>query len=375
LLPKQVAASKQRSAQPAALKTDNKRFDIWQIWMRRGPIACCLWPVSLLFWFVSATRRRAYQLGVIPRYRMPVPVIIVGNLFIGGTGKTPLTIWLVELLGNAGYRPGVISRGYGSSQSAVEQVTAQSSARQVGDEPLLIFQVTGCPLMVGRNRVAAAQALLSAHPEVDVIVSDDGLQHYRLERDIEIVLSDARGEGNGWLLPAGPLREAISRKRDFSICNLGTPSQALPPTLSRTKPAAAENTARAITMHLQPGATINLLDQSQHMRLETLAECTPSPRILAAAGIGNPERFFATLTSLGLKFDSLSLPDHHVFTSQTFANYQVDMILITQKDAVKCREIPELACDKRIWIVPVSAQLEASFSDIFLEKLRGYAIA
>ncbi|MEO6354770.1 MAG: tetraacyldisaccharide 4'-kinase, partial [Burkholderiaceae bacterium] len=176
-------------------------------WLRRGLLACALWPLSRLFGTLLALRRALYRCGWLAAVRLPVPVIIVGNVFVGGTGKTPLTIWLVEALRRAGRAPGVISRGYGASTTTPRLVLPDATPQQVGDEPLLIARRAQCPVVVGRDRVAAAKALLAAHPELDCIVSDDGLQHYRLARDVEIVLFDGRGAGNGWLLPAGPLRE------------------------------------------------------------------------------------------------------------------------------------------------------------------------
>ena len=335
-----------------------------RIWMRRGPIACLLWPLSLLFRLLAAARRAAYTLGLFKNVRLPVPVIVVGNLFVGGTGKTPLTIWLVETLRRAGYHPGVISRGYGRSEAGVQKVGLHASARELGDEPVLIVQRTGCPLMVGRDRVAAGKALLAAYPEVDVIVADDGLQHYRLARDIEIVLSDSRGAGNGWLLPAGPLREPLSRARDFSVENIGT---------LRAGSAPRATTAGVITMQLQTPVAQQLIDRTQRTTLTAIAAAEPPPSILAAAGIGNPARFFASLSACGLRFEALPLPDHHAFSAQTFAGTTANLILITEKDAVKCLEIAALAADSRLWVVPVSAQLAAPFAENILEKLRGFA--
>jgi tetraacyldisaccharide 4'-kinase len=188
-------------------------------WLRRGLPAAALWPLSLLFRLLAALRRALYRHRILRATRLPVPVLVVGNIFIGGTGKTPLTIWLVEQLRCAGFTPGVISRGYGASHDRPLAVEPGTSVRQAGDEPALIAARARCPLVVGRDRVAAGRALLDAYPAVDLIVSDDGLQHYALARNIEIVLCDERGNGNGWLLPAGPLREPASRRRDFTVVN------------------------------------------------------------------------------------------------------------------------------------------------------------
>ena len=339
--------------------------------MHRGPVACLLWPLSLLFGVVAAVRRAAYRVGACSQQHLPVPVIVVGNLFVGGTGKTPLTIWLVETLRGAGHRPGVISRGYGRKGVGVQEVLPHSLASQIGDEPVLIAQRTGCPLMVGRDRVAAGRALLAAHPELTVIIADDGLQHYRLARDIEIVLSDTRGTGNGWLLPAGPLREPPSRRRDFSVQNVGTP-------MTRGGSVAAVEDGVYAMQLLAPVAE-QLCDRSQRKTLAALAATDPAPTIVAAAGIGNPARFFATLSAAGLVFEMLALPDHHVFSAQTFAGCSADCILITEKDAVKCNEIAALVTDPRLWVVPVSAAFAPSFAVPFaekiLERLRGFPTA
>ena len=339
-----------------------------RIWLRRGPIACLLWPVSLLFAALAGLRRALYHFGILKIVNLPVPVIVVGNLFVGGTGKTPLTIWLVDALRQAGFHPGVISRGYGSQDAGIQRVTATSSARVMGDEPVLMAQRTGCPLMVGRDRVAAGQALLAAHPEVDVILSDDGLQHYRLGRTIEIVLSDLRGDGNGWLLPAGPLRESRRRRRDFNVVNVGTVDPAHASLLPPGTPVGS------IVMQLQAPLAEQLIDRGQRTTLAAIAAAPPAA-IIAAAGIGNPSRFFATLWAAGLDFQPMPLPDHHVFTPDTFAGRAADLILITEKDAVKCNEITALAADARLWVVPVSAYIAAPLAANIVERLRGHATA
>lgn len=335
-------------------------------WQRRGLLACLLWPLSLLFGLVAMLRRSSYAAGWQTSTRLPVPVIVVGNIFVGGTGKTPLTIWLVQALRQAGYVPGVISRGYaahsGAGQSAVQHVSETSLAAEVGDEPLLIAGRAQCPVVVGRNRVAAAEALLQAHPEVNLILSDDGLQHYRLQRDIEIVLFDARGVGNGWLLPAGPLREPSSRRRDFTVVNAATIPASIP--------------ASAIRMQLVGGEARQLSDSSQVRALASLRD--PILRIAAAAGIGNPQRFFSMLTAAGLVFEALALPDHYDFSDNPFTALQAELILITEKDAVKCRQIASIKNDSRIWVVPVTAQIDAALSHQIhqiLEKLRGHSSA
>ncbi|EJN10017.1 tetraacyldisaccharide 4'-kinase [Herbaspirillum sp. YR522] len=322
-------------------------------WQRRGPLACLLWPLSLVFGAVARLRRLLFSLGIKRRQRLPVPVIVVGNVFVGGTGKTPLTIWLIEALRAAGMTPGVVSRGHGADLHDVRQVHAGSAAREVGDEPLLMVQRTGVPLVVGRSRAAAGRALLAAHPQVDVIVSDDGLQHYALQRDVEIVLSDARGVGNGWLLPAGPLREPASRRRDFSVCNL---------------PAGMAAPAGHFAMRLDGSMARPLAGGAPP---QPLASWVGSRlRLAAAAGIGNPERFFAMLRGAGLAVRTQALPDHHDFADNPFAALDADVILITEKDAVKCTAIEAIQNDPRIWVVPVTARIEGALAEHIVEKLR-----
>ncbi|KRC00736.1 tetraacyldisaccharide 4'-kinase [Duganella sp. Root198D2] len=335
-------------------------------WLRRGALACALWPLSLLFRGLAALRRGLYAVGVSHAERLPVPVVVVGNIFIGGTGKTPLTIWLVDALRAAGFRPGVVSRGFGSKDAAPREVSAGSTPAEVGDEPVLIAARSGCPVFVGRARAAAGKALLAAHPEVNVIVTDDGLQHYALARDVEIVLFDGRGAGNGWTLPAGPLREAPSRKRDFTVVN----APELPAQLCADVAPSGVQAGSPWQMRLAGDVAERLSERSERMTLAELAQRTEA-RVAAAAGIGNPGRFFAMLRSAGLKPQELPLPDHHDFKDRPFAKIEADFILVTEKDAVKCWQIEELRNDPRIWVVPVSARIDAALADQIVEKLRG----
>jgi tetraacyldisaccharide 4'-kinase len=334
-------------------------------WLRRGALACALWPVSLLFGAVSGLRRRMFGAGLLTSQRLPVPVVVVGNIFIGGTGKTPLTIWLAETLGAAGFNPGIISRGHGAAGVAPRAVTPDSLAFEVGDEPLLIARRTGCPVMVGRDRPAAGRALLAAYPQVDVIISDDGLQHYALQRDVEIVLFDGRGAGNGWLLPAGPLREPVSRRRDFTVVNTPLMSPQL----------AASVKGEPFRMQLAGTVAEQMRARATRMPLSELADIPGNKRIVAAAGIGNPGRFFAMLRAQGLDFAELPLPDHHDFLDQPFARVDADLILITEKDAVKCGQIENLKNDPRLWVVPVTAQLDSALAEQIVEKCRGCSTA
>jgi tetraacyldisaccharide 4'-kinase len=330
-------------------------------WLRRGALAYALWPVSLVFGAIATLRARLFRAGVLKSERLPVPVVVVGNIFIGGTGKTPLTIWLADTLRAAGFNPGIISRGHGAAGIAPRAVTPDSLAFDVGDEPLLIARRTGCPTMVGRDRPAAGRALLAAYPQVDVLISDDGLQHYALQRDVEIVLFDGRGAGNGFLLPAGPLREPVSRRRDFTVVN----APLLTPQL------AASVKGQPFRMQLAGTAAERLTSRANRMPLAELK----GKRIIAAAGIGNPGRFFAMLRAQGLEFAELALPDHHDFQDAPFARLDADLILITEKDAVKCGQIEHLRNDPRLWVVPVTAQLDGALAEQIVEKCRGCSTA
>ncbi|HEY0821870.1 MAG TPA: tetraacyldisaccharide 4'-kinase, partial [Rhizobacter sp.] len=182
-----------------------------QAWLRRGVTAWLLWPLSWLYRGLLALRRAGYRSGFLRTHRLPVPVLVVGNLIVGGAGKTPTTMALVELLRAHGHRPGLLSRGYGRSSDIPQLVTRHTAARDAGDEPLLMHLRTGAPTAVGADRAAAGRLLLREHPELTVLVCDDGLQHWRLARDAQIIVFDERGGGNGWLLPAGPLREPVPR--------------------------------------------------------------------------------------------------------------------------------------------------------------------
>ena len=325
-------------------------------WLSRGLAAWLLWPISLVFGAIIAIRRCLFKVGVFEQTRLPVPVIVVGNIYVGGTGKTPLVIWLSRQLREQGFVPGVISSGYGGDASRVVEINAQMSPDDIGDEPLLILQRAGVPLVVGRNRVSAARALLTAHPEVNVIISDDGLQHYALGRDIEILLFDERGIGNGWLLPAGPLREPVTRRFDFRVLN-GLES-------------LGEN---SFSMQLVGQHAEQLINRANTKALKELPE---NLSIAAAAGIGNPERFFTMLKQLGVNVqEHIALPDHFDYSSNPFESLKVDIILITEKDAVKCSRRNGLADDPRLWVVPVEAAIAGPFFEHLVEKLRGYPTA
>ncbi len=302
-------------------------------------------PLALLFSTVSWLRRTAYRRGWLAAVSVGVPVIVVGNITAGGSGKTPLVIWLVNWLREHGFRPGVVSRGYGGAAHGCVAVQPDSDPVQTGDEPLLIRVKTGAPVMVGRDRVAAARTLLARHPGVDVIVADDGLQHYRLQRDIELAVIDAAsGLGNGWPLPAGPLREPRSRLANVdAVIQVVRGAAAL-----RTYPRLA--TWRA---DYAAGQAWRLrAPQEKH----ALAEL-PAREWLAVAGIGRPQGFFDMLDAQGIRFAARAFPDHHAFRPQDLPADAA--VLMTEKDAVKCLGF----AGADWWAVELDVAPETGFTD------------
>lgn len=316
-------------------------------WQHGGWLSTLLRPLSALTASVVARKRARYRDGRATAYRAPVPVVVIGNIYVGGTGKTPMVIATVDALRARGYTPGVVSRGYGvklGPQARVGQ--GELEAAQFGDEPALIARATGAPVAVHPRRALAAQALLRTHPQVDVIVSDDGLQHLALARDLEIVVQDQRGVGNGRLLPAGPLREPASRLRevDAVITNIGVPGG--------HAAAPSGPGPRQVAMWLEPDDARQIEGGARR----PLAAFAGQPDVAAAAGIGNPERFFATLRTQGITLAAtLPLPDHHDYATSPFKALAARTILVTSKDAIKCAALH----DARLWEVPV----RAGFSD------------
>lgn len=301
-------------------------------WLRRGALARLLWPLSLVFGALAGLRRGAYRMRLLKSERMAVPVVVVGNVVAGGSGKTPVVMALIEHLRARGLAPGVVSRGYGRSLSDCREVHADSRASEVGDEPLLVAQRCGIPVFVAASRVQAARALLAAHPATQVIVSDDGLQHYRLQRDVEICVFDERGAGNGWLLPAGPLREPWPRSVDL-VLRTGVPAGI----------AGFEARRRLAPMARRGDGT----------RIE-LASLKGRP-LKALAGIAKPEAFFAMLRAEGLQLaQTVALPDHHDF-NEAVSEDGCDLIC-TEKDAVKLWRLRPQA-----WAVPLRLEVEPEF--------------
>ncbi len=336
-----------------------------RLWYRRAltPALWPLLPLAALFGGLGALRRALYRRGWRRSYRLPVPVIVVGNLTVGGSGKTPLVLWLVEQLRAAGWHPGVVSRGYGGDASGVCAVNADSPASGVGDEPLLLARRSGVPVFVGRDRVASGRALLAAHPGGNDIVSDDGLQHYRLQRSVEVAVFDARGAGNGRLLPAGPLREPLRRLAsvDAVVWNSAGAVGSMHRSLG-TAPGVPR-----FAMRLR-GERFYALDDAQ--RVCTAADLR-GKRLYALAGIGDPARFFAQLAALGLDFEAHPFADHHRYSAADLAFATDGVLLMTEKDAVKCAGLTV----REAWVLPVDAHIEAadgrSLLATILEKLDG----
>ncbi|MDR1311155.1 MAG: tetraacyldisaccharide 4'-kinase [Burkholderiaceae bacterium] len=338
-----------------------------RVWQGRGILAMLLLPLSLLFRLIVWARRRAYARGFLASARLPVPVIVVGNIFVGGTGKTPLTIWLVDVLRRAGFSPGVVSRGYGRQDDEPEAVGPDSAPGRVGDEPLLIYRQARCPVVVGKKRVAAAQHLLHLHREVNILISDDGLQHYAMQRQMEIVVFDGRGAGNGWMLPAGPLREPLTRRRDITVVN----------SLNFPAPSNYIYSPDIFLLRLTGSVAEQLCDASRQIPLASLPELVSGrpAKIAAVAGIGHPLRFFTLLRAHHLRFTEYPLPDHYPYADNPFEKMDADIILITEKDAVKCFQAKAIMNDARIWVVPVRFAHSVQLEQEILEKCRGYRLA
>jgi tetraacyldisaccharide 4'-kinase len=324
-----------------------------------------LWPLSLLFRATVMLRRRAYRKGWLASFRIPVVVIVVGNIVVGGSGKTPLIVGLVQLLRAAGYRPGIVSRGYGAQPGYwPRHVYSDSDARQSGDEPLLLARRCRCPVVIAPDRVLAARTLLDDY-DCDIVLSDDGLQHYRLRRTMEIAVIDARrGFGNGFCLPAGPLREPVSRLAsvDFiiyngihnDICNIADQRHA----------PGADHIARAntYTMRLRADHAVNLGNSERHRPLTSFS----GEQVHAVAAIADPHRFFVMLRQSGIEVVPHAFADHHRFVENDLRFGDEKAVLMTEKDAVKCSRF----ADDRYWYVPLQTQLEPELERQLLDRLR-----
>jgi tetraacyldisaccharide 4'-kinase len=309
-----------------------------QAWVSRGLLAWLLWPLSLLMRLLVALRRRAYRSGILLSQHPGVPVIVVGNVVAGGAGKTPTVIAVVRHLQDRGLKPGVISRGYGRADNECREVRPDGTPAQSGDEPLLVRRSTPAPVFVAPRRLDAARALRQTYPDTDVIVCDDGLQHLALRRDIEICVFDERGAGNGFLLPAGPLREPWPRPVDL-VLNTFTPQGTAPPIggfmASRSLSADA---VRA---------------DGERLPLQELR----GRRLVAVAGIARPQAFFAMLRASGLELETTeALPDHYDFNSWIRPSGAGIEVICTEKDAVKL-----WAAHPQIWAAPLVLTPEPAF--------------
>jgi tetraacyldisaccharide 4'-kinase len=327
-------------------------------WYRATPvwpvIAAALLPLAGVFALVAALRRRAYRAGLLRTVALRAPVVVVGNLTVGGTGKTPLVLWLARTLRARGYTPGILSRGYGRRADAPSEVSTAASAADVGDEPLLLAGTSGCPVWVGADRVAAGAGLLDAHPACDVLIADDGLQHYRLARRLEIAVVDGdRGHGNGLPLPAGPLREPVSR--------LGWVDAVVIRAANGADRALAAGRP-AFTMHLVGTRLRNLMHPDEIRDVAWLR----GRRIHAVAGIGNPQRFFDRLVDHGLEVTPHPFPDHHAYRPVDLDFGDDAAVLMTEKDAVKCVDFARA----NWWALVVEAELEPGLDELVMERLQ-----
>jgi tetraacyldisaccharide 4'-kinase len=325
-----------------------------QYWYRFSPLHLFLWPLSLLFGAVAAARRALYRAGFLKVTKLSVPVIVVGNITIGGTGKTPLVIWLTEWLRDHGYVPGVVCRGYASSGGGPRPALPDSDPASVGDEAVLLARRCASPVWVGADRVAAAQALLRSHAECNVILSDDGLQHYALGRAMEVAVIDGeRGFGNRLLLPAGPLREPLQRLDAVDAVVINGPALFARDKLPHEVPA--------FDMQLGGSVFYDVLNPEKRAGPERFAQA----EVHAVAAIGNPERFFNQLRELGLSFTAHPFPDHHAFSAADFAFAGDAAVLMTEKDAVKC----ERFCNENFWALPAEPGAEPALGELVLQKI------
>jgi len=305
------------------------------LWQTRNPIVQLLRPIASLFGLIVQIRHAAYRKGWLASFNLPVPVIIVGNISIGGTGKTPLVVWLTRYLQTQGWRPGVLTRGYrGQATNWPQVVKPDSEPQLVGDEAVLLARRCDCPVIAGPNRVIAGQVLIQNYA-CNLIICDDGLQHYTLQRNVEIAVIDGqRRLGNGLCLPAGPLREPPQR---LCECDL------------------------VVTNGLAVTGEFSMLLQGTHaVKLGNISHVKPladfvNDEVMAIAGIGNPERFFKMLETYGLRLQKRPFPDHHAFCKEDFIGLTQHKILMTEKDAVKCEQFLQ---DFDAWYVPINAELE-----------------
>lgn len=309
-------------------------------------VSLLLLPLSAVFLLISFIRKTLYQFNFLKSFKLKIPVIVVGNITSGGTGKTPLIIYLANELKKNGYRPGIISRGYGSKTEGVMEVSQKSDVAEAGDEPMLIQKHTHLPVFVSKDRVLAAKALVKKYAKTDVILSDDGIQHYRLRRDLEVLVIDGtRKFGNGYLLPAGPLREFRSKLKtvDAIVCN-------------------HKKVIDGSYLMKYKGHFLINLKTNKKIHLNNLS----LKNIHAIAGIGNPDRFFDYLKTFNIVFNSSAFQDHYKFSKKDFRDMNDKNIIMTEKDAVKCQKFSR----NNFWYLPVIAEVDSKFTNVILKKLR-----
>lgn len=349
---------------------------ITRAWQRQAAWLWLLLPISWLYGAIIAVRRFAYQKGWLSSYRAPVPVMVIGNISVGGSGKTPLIIALVTYLQHQGVKVGVISRGYGGDSNQMPAlVSGDSSPHIVGDEPCLIVDATGVPMSVCPDRKQAIEKLLSAYDDLQVVIADDGLQHYALQRDIEwIVVDSARGFGNRQLLPTGFLREPISRLAGSTVIYHQKPNSSSIDNAHLQYRSAQP----ALTMQLAPSPLQPLFPEyADKKRVPTAGDT-----VHAMSGIGYPQRFFETLETLGFDVIMHPYPDHHAYTFEDIAQYFQHPIIMTSKDAVKIRPLFHVnkghndfrALAARLWVLPVDAELSADCYQILEQQLQALGI-
>lgn len=317
-----------------------------ELWYGKHPLSLLLAPLGWLYKFFMTVRRLAYQAGLLPVKRVNVPVIIVGNMTAGGTGKTPLVIWLAEYLKKHNFRPGIVSRGYGGSATHwPQQVRPDSDPVMVGDEPIVIARHTGCPVAASPDRYTAVVQLLE-HQDCNIIICDDGLQHHALARDIEIAVIDAvRRFGNGRCIPAGPLRESLSRLKSVDMV------------VSNGKPGHGEYPMEYAAKSLRA-----LIDPEREIPAESFRDKT----VHAVAGIGHPARFFSMLRSCGMGVIEHEFPDHHRFGRRDIRFGDDLPVVMTEKDAVKCMSFAE----EYHWYLEIDVRMNNIFEHRFSNLLK-----
>ena len=325
----------------------NLELLITKAWQEKSPMLTTLAPLSALYGVAGRVRKSLYDNDKLAKYHAPIPVMIIGNITVGGSGKTPLIIALVKYLQDKGVNVGVISRGYGRADSSPAMVRADSTPKEVGDEPCLIVQSTNVPMAVGVNRGQVIDLLLQNHPALQLIISDDGLQHYALHRDVEwIVVDGVRGFGNEKLFPQGFLRESLDRLNGATVIYHDS--------------RAERYDDNALLMHLAPSKPIPLLVGDKSESDKNL----PPQKVYAVSGIGYPTRFFKTLNELGFDVVERAFGDHHDFALDDLADLTDLPIITTSKDAVKLHELasthPNHAIFDNIWVLPVQAVLSES---------------